>query len=41
MNHSLSRILIVEDQLVDLDLTKRAFARHQLLNPIQQARDGK
>ena len=33
-------ILIVEDRAIDLDLTKRAFARRHLLNPIQEARDG-
>jgi CheY-like chemotaxis protein len=36
----LSPILIVEDRIIDLDLTKRAFARRRLLNPIQEARDG-
>jgi CheY-like chemotaxis protein len=40
MNDELSPILIVEDRLIDLDLTKRAFARRRLLNPIQEARDG-
>lgn len=40
MNNDLSPILIVEDRLTDLDLTKRAFARRRLLNPIQEARDG-
>ena len=40
MNDNLSPILIVEDRLADLDLTKRAFARRRLLNPIQEARDG-
>ena len=40
MNDDLSPILIVEDRLVDLDLTKRAFARRRVLNPIQEARDG-
>jgi CheY-like chemotaxis protein len=40
MNDNLSPILIVEDRLADLDLTKRAFARRHLLNPIQEARDG-
>jgi len=35
-----SPILIVEDRAIDLDLTKRAFARKHLLNPIQEARDG-
>ena len=40
MNKNLSPILIVEDRLVDLDLTKRALAKRRLLNPIQEARDG-
>lgn len=40
MTHSLSPILIVEDRAVDLDLTKRAFAKRRLLNPIEVARDG-
>ena len=37
---TLSPILLVEDRATDLDLTKRAFARRRLLNPIQVARDG-
>jgi CheY-like chemotaxis protein len=40
MNRILSPILIVEDRLTDLDLTKRALAKRRLLNPIQEARDG-
>jgi CheY-like chemotaxis protein len=40
MNNSVSPILIVEDRAVDLDLTKRAFKRRNILNPIQEARDG-
>jgi CheY-like chemotaxis protein len=40
MNDNLRPILIVEDRLSDLDLTKRAFARRRLLNPILEARDG-
>ena len=40
MNNSFSPILIVEDRLTDLDLTKRALAKRGLLNPIQEARDG-
>ena len=40
MNDGLSPILIIEDRLIDLDLTKRAFARRRLLNPIEEARDG-
>lgn len=33
-------ILLVEDNPVDVDLTLRAFARQNLLNPIEVARDG-
>ena len=33
-------ILLIEDRSVDIDLTKRAFARRKLLNPINVARDG-
>ena len=40
MTDKLSPILLVEDRAADLDLTKRAFARRRLLNPIQVARDG-
>lgn len=40
MNNTLNPILIVEDRLTDLDLTKRALARQRLLNPILEARDG-
>jgi CheY-like chemotaxis protein len=40
MNDTLRPILIVEDRPGDLDLTRRAFARRRVLNPIQEARDG-
>lgn len=40
MNNNLSPILMVEDRAADLDLTKRAFKRRHLLNPIQVARNG-
>lgn len=40
MNDPLSPILLVEDRPTDVDLTKRAFARSHLLNPIEVARDG-
>jgi CheY-like chemotaxis protein len=40
MESNLSPILLVEDRPADVDLTKRAFARSRLLNPIQVARDG-
>ncbi len=33
-------ILLVEDRAVDVDLTKRAFAKRKLLNPIEVARNG-
>ena len=33
-------ILLVEDNPADVDLTLRAFARRQLANPVQVARDG-
>lgn len=33
-------ILLVEDNPVDIDLTRRAFARSQLLGPISVAHDG-
>ena len=37
---SIRPILLVEDRAIDIDLTRRAFARRQLLNPLQIARDG-
>ena len=40
MNDTVSPILLVEDRAIDVDLTKRAFAKRRLLNPIQVARDG-
>lgn len=33
-------IFIVEDNPMDLDLTQRAFAKHNIVNPILIARDG-
>lgn len=33
-------ILLVEDNPLDIDLTKRAFAASKLTNPIELARDG-
>ena len=33
-------ILLVEDRSIDVDLTKRAFAKRKLLNPITVARNG-
>jgi CheY-like chemotaxis protein len=41
MNSALNRsILLVEDNPMDVDLTKRAFTRRNLNNPIEVARDG-
>jgi len=40
VNTQIYPILLVEDRPSDVDLTKRAFARSRLLNPIQVARDG-
>ncbi|MFL6228364.1 MAG: response regulator [Pyrinomonadaceae bacterium] len=40
MSDCLSPILFVEDRATDLDLTRRAFARRRVLNPVQEARDG-
>jgi CheY-like chemotaxis protein len=36
----LDPILLVEDDPMDIDLTRRALARHKVVNPIQVARDG-
>lgn len=33
-------ILLIEDNLMDVDLTCRAFAKHNVLNPIEVANDG-
>jgi len=33
-------VLLVEDNPMDIDLTKRAFVRRKLANPIEIARDG-
>lgn len=33
-------VLLVEDNPVEVDLTRRAFARRKLANPIEVARDG-
>ena len=33
-------IMIVEDNPMDLDLTQRAFKKHEILNPVIIARDG-
>jgi CheY-like chemotaxis protein len=33
-------ILLIEDNPMDVDLTRRAFIRHNLANPLSVARDG-
>ncbi|PTR16872.1 hypothetical protein C8R31_10125 [Nitrosospira sp. Nsp2] len=33
-------ILLIEDNPMDVDLTRRAFIRHNLANPLKVARDG-
>lgn len=40
MNQVNRPILLVEDNPMDVDLTRRAFARRHLTNPLQIARDG-
>ncbi len=40
MNTTDRSILLVEDNPMDADLTRRAFAKRHLINPIQIARDG-
>jgi CheY-like chemotaxis protein len=37
---SIRSILLVEDRLIDIDLTRRAFERQKVLNPLQVVRDG-
>lgn len=33
-------ILLVEDRAIDIDLTRRAFQKRNMINPLQVARDG-
>ena len=40
MNKLDAPILLVEDNPMDIDLTKRAFERRNLINPLNIARDG-
>ena len=40
MQNEARPVLIIEDRVIDLDLTKRALARHHVINPIHSARDG-
>ena len=39
-NATCCNILLVEDNPMDVDLTRRAFARRRLANPLEVARDG-
>jgi len=39
-NGPIRPILLVEDRPTDIDLTRRAFERRKVLNPLQVARDG-
>jgi CheY-like chemotaxis protein len=40
LRNTLRSILIVEDNPIDLDLTRRAFIKRKIANPIEVARDG-
>lgn len=40
MKTDIRPILLVEDNPMDIDLTRRAFARRHLVNPLQVAHDG-
>ena len=40
MDRYIRPILLVEDNPVDLDLTKRAFSKRKIANPVQVATDG-
>ena len=40
MSEQIRPILLVEDRPIDIDLTRRAFERQKVLNPLQVARDG-
>jgi CheY-like chemotaxis protein len=39
-NGPIRPILLVEDRASDIDLTRRAFERRKVVNPLQVARDG-
>ena len=39
-SESIRPILLVEDRAIDIDLTRRAFERRKVINPLQVARDG-
>jgi len=40
MNQQNRPIFLIEDNPMDVDLTRRAFARRRVINPIEGARDG-
>lgn len=40
MSTDLRPILLIEDNPMDIDLTRRAFARRRLVNPLQVLEDG-
>jgi CheY-like chemotaxis protein len=40
MSHQNRPILLIEDNPMDIDLTKRAFTKSKVLNTIELARDG-
>src|SRR5512133_268126 len=40
MNQQNRPILLIEDNPMDVDLPRRAFARRRVINPIEVARDG-
>jgi CheY-like chemotaxis protein len=40
MNNFTRPILLIEDNPMDVDLTRRAFARHRFVNPFEVLRDG-
>ena len=40
MNSQHRPILLIEDNPMDEDLTRRAFVRRKVINPIEVARDG-
>jgi len=40
MSHQNRPILLIEDNPMDIDLTKRAFTKRKVLNTIELARDG-
>jgi CheY-like chemotaxis protein len=40
MNTSIREILLIEDNPLDIDLTKRAFSKRRLANPLVVAHDG-